>query len=205
MEQLLIDMYEIATIALPACAACLVAWLYGSRQSGRAWVLLVIVWVIYLYGLLHFTGAGTIFDGLRHGFTIRPEKVNLIPFSDTEPMMALNVLNVILFVPLGILAPLLLPKKVSWWQVALLGLAVSLAIELTQLVNMRITDVDDLIMNTLGALVGYVAYCLLPARWRRAARRQAVGGVVAGCLVVAFAGRFLFFNEMGMAGLLYGF
>ena len=34
----------------------------------------------------------------------------------------------------------------------------SLAIELSQLLNNRITDIDDLFTNTLGAMVGYLLY-----------------------------------------------
>ena len=34
----------------------------------------------------------------------------------------------------------------------------SLAIELNQLLNNRITDVDDLFTNTLGAIIGYFLY-----------------------------------------------
>lgn len=41
------------------------------------------------------------------------------------------------------------------------GILFSLAIELNQLLNNRITDIDDLFTNTLGAIVGYVLYRVL--------------------------------------------
>lgn len=41
------------------------------------------------------------------------------------------------------------------------GIPFSLAIELNQLLNNRITDIDDLFTNTLGAIVGYVLYKVL--------------------------------------------
>lgn len=44
-----------------------------------------------------------------------------------------------------------------------------------------------------------------PHAGAKKANGQAVGGVVVGCLIVAFAARFLLFNEMGLASLLYGF
>lgn len=128
-----------------------------------------------------------------------------MPFSDPSAVLAFNVLNVVLFAPLGLLVPLLSPKRLALWKIALLGFAVSLVIELSQLVNLRATDVDDLIMNTFGAIVGCVVYHCLPTRWRSKARHQAVSGVVIGCLTAAFAGRFLLFNEMGCASLLFGF
>ena len=41
------------------------------------------------------------------------------------------------------------------------GILFSLAIELNQLLNNRITDIDDVFTNTLGAIVGYVIYRVL--------------------------------------------
>lgn len=205
LEQIILNIYEFATVAVPALLVCFVTWLYSARRSGRLWIVLVIVWVVYLLGLLHFTSAGTLYELLRYGGEIRPDRINLVPFSDLEPIMALNVLNAVLFVPLGVLAPLLLKRRLPFWKIVLLGFLASLGIELSQLLNLRATDVDDLIMNTLGTIVGYGVYAVLPARWRDKARTEAVGGVVVGCLVVAFVARFLLFDEMGVAGMLYGF
>ncbi len=47
------------------------------------------------------------------------------------------------------------------WKTALSGITFSLIIELSQLFNGRITDIDDLLMNTLGALIGWVIFRLL--------------------------------------------
>lgn len=72
--------------------------------------------------------------------------------------------NLLAFAPLGVLAPLLRPSGDSWARVALVGLAASLAVELTQLglsllmgFPYRVADVDDVILNVLGALLGYSA------------------------------------------------
>ena len=73
------------------------------------------------------------------------------------------VLNVVMFVPLGLLLPALWPRtgslgRIFWW-----GLAASAAIESTQLLlwltlgNFRMVDVNDLIANTGGALLGLLA------------------------------------------------
>lgn len=205
MEQTIIDLYEFATISIPATLVCIVTWLYSTRRSGKLWIALVVLWIVYLFGLMHYTSAGTFYDVSRLGFELRWDRINLVPFSDAEVMMELNALNVALFVPLGALAPLLFKKRLPFWKIVLLGFVVSLVIELSQLFNLRATDVDDLVMNTLGTLIGYGIYALLPARWREKARKEAVGGVVICCLVVAFIGRFLLFDEMGFARFLYGF
>jgi glycopeptide antibiotics resistance protein len=70
--------------------------------------------------------------------------------------------NVLAFVPLGILVPLLAPRRSSWLFVLAVGLVVSVAIELAQLglssafgYTYRQSDVDDVILNVIGALLGY--------------------------------------------------
>lgn len=70
--------------------------------------------------------------------------------------------NVLAFVPLGILVPLLAPRRSSWLFVLAVGLVVSVAIELAQLglssafgYTHRQSDVDDVILNVIGALLGY--------------------------------------------------
>lgn len=72
--------------------------------------------------------------------------------------------NLLAFAPLGVLVPLLRPSRDSWGRIALVGLAVSLVIELTQLClsllmgfPFRVADVDDVILNLFGTLLGYLA------------------------------------------------
>jgi glycopeptide antibiotics resistance protein len=70
------------------------------------------------------------------------------------------VLNVMMFMPLGVLVPLLWPGAGSVRRTGLLGLAGSAAIETAQLVlwltlgNFRTVDINDLIANTGGAVLG---------------------------------------------------
>jgi glycopeptide antibiotics resistance protein len=65
--------------------------------------------------------------------------------------------NIAAFVPMGLIPPLILGRRAKLWHVVLFGLSLSLAIEEGQyLSGRRVTDVDDLILNTLGSLLGYV-------------------------------------------------
>ena len=65
--------------------------------------------------------------------------------------------NLGLLLPLGLLGPIALPALDRWWRVALLALLISTAIELTQLlVPDRSADVDDVIVNVAGAMLGYL-------------------------------------------------
>jgi glycopeptide antibiotics resistance protein len=71
-------------------------------------------------------------------------------------------MNVLLFVPLGVFAFLLWQRSLG--GAVLMGFAVSLLIEVTQLTAnfgtapfvYRVFDVDDLITNTVGAAIGYL-------------------------------------------------
>ena len=91
--------------------------------------------------------------------------INLIPFWDiTNGVSAYLInsgLNILLFIPLGFILPLLWKEFRSRKAIGVTGFLVSLGIELAQLLNYRISDVDDLIMNTLGALLGYALLMLL--------------------------------------------
>jgi glycopeptide antibiotics resistance protein len=79
--------------------------------------------------------------------------------------------NVALFVPLGFLLPLLLLRLDRLWRTVAAGFALSAAIELSQAAfpGIRRPDVNDVLMNTIGTAVGYLAYRLL-ARARRPRR-----------------------------------
>lgn len=63
--------------------------------------------------------------------------------------------NIAMFLPVG-LFPALLWRRTRWWQALSAGFFLSLTIELLQIPIHRGTDVDDLWLNTLGALAGYL-------------------------------------------------
>lgn len=66
--------------------------------------------------------------------------------------------NVLLGVPFGVLVPVLIPKARGILRVLLLTAVVMLLVELVQgtLITGRAFDIDDVILNTSGALVGYL-------------------------------------------------
>jgi glycopeptide antibiotics resistance protein len=68
--------------------------------------------------------------------------------------------NIALFVPLGWLVPMLWPKLRSLWRVVALGGAISIGIELAQLLFIpgRQSSLDDVILNVAGAFVGAVMF-----------------------------------------------
>jgi glycopeptide antibiotics resistance protein len=99
---------------------------------------------------------------------------NLVPFHTLSVYLAnlgswfwmRNLLgNLLLLLPLGLLGPIALPALDRWWRIALVALLFSVAIELIQLaVPDRSADVDDVVVNLAGALLGYGAWRALRAR-----------------------------------------
>jgi glycopeptide antibiotics resistance protein len=70
--------------------------------------------------------------------------------------------NLLLLLPLGLLGPIVLPWMDRWLRVLVASLALSSAIELAQLwVPDRSADVDDLLLNVVGAMLGYVILTVL--------------------------------------------
>ncbi len=91
-------------------------------------------------------------------------KINWIPILTIDP--GSFWLNVIMTIPLGILAPLIF-RLTSAREAARFGLAVSLTIEVLQFggnamfSSGRLADVNDLIANTLGAVLGWLLLATL--------------------------------------------
>lgn len=72
--------------------------------------------------------------------------------------------NLAIFVPIG-LFPALLFRNATWKRSAMIGLGMSSFIEITQYLIMRNTAVDDVILNTAGAMCGYLIYLLIRRRF----------------------------------------
>lgn len=89
------------------------------------------------------------------------ETINTFMHSETGMRNSLRNLigNILVFMPLGFFIPLLFDKFNNLKKVLKVGCLSSLAIELSQLfVGSNVCDIDDVIYNTLGALVGFICY-----------------------------------------------
>jgi glycopeptide antibiotics resistance protein len=74
--------------------------------------------------------------------------------------------NIALFLPLGFLLPMLTNRFNSMKRVVLLAACLSLSIETIQFFSrfigsLRAVDIDDVLLNTLGACLGLVVYRLV--------------------------------------------
>ena len=100
--------------------------------------------------------------------TAFPFRVNLLPLVnlfdyDSKRDLLLNVIgNAAMFVPSGIVLPIVYKRLNTFWKVLLAGVVISFCIEIIQLpFSVRATDIDDLILNTIGLIVGYGIYSLI--------------------------------------------
>ena len=75
-------------------------------------------------------------------------------------VMFLMLANIGIFIPVGIFAALLW-RRPRWWRSLLAGFCTSFTIEFIQFFIGRSSDIDDLILNTAGALMGYWLFWLL--------------------------------------------
>ena len=100
--------------------------------------------------------------------TAFPFRVNLIPFVnlfdyDSKRDLLLNVIgNVVMFIPSGIVLPIVYKRLDTFWRVLVAGSGISLCIEIIQLpFRVRATDIDDLVLNTVGVIAEYGLYSLI--------------------------------------------
>jgi len=104
---------------------------------------------------------GRAFGGLHNNFVPLVGLGEMLSSQPLEISMRQIAGNVLMFVPLGLLVPLLKPN-VRLGQVLVVAVLASTAIEAAQFsislilgFGYKIADVDDVLLNTLGALIGY--------------------------------------------------
>ncbi len=128
----------------------------------------VLLFIAYLAGMVYFLFFAESMGRLN---TDRGYCYNLEPFKEIKRFLVyhnevgsvgviLNLFgNILCFVPFGLFLPFINEKMRSGLKVALLSLEFSLIVETLQLIfKVGSFDVDDLILNTLGGIIGYVMY-----------------------------------------------
>ena len=90
---------------------------------------------------------------------------NFIPLRGMLTDITNSYLNVLLFIPLGIFVPCLWPEYRSMMKTVGLGLMTSLGIEILQIFTFRATDINDVITNVAGTMIGYLIGKLIIKRF----------------------------------------
>jgi glycopeptide antibiotics resistance protein len=164
-----------ASLAFGVCIMFLVMIIavYKKRQETLLQGFIQSSFLVYVFMVLTLTGYFILFrEVAAHGWWQRvlhrihtKERINLQPFLMFKQFQigSYQVIgNLIMLLPLGIYIPLLFPKLSGFFKVFIICLLVSISIELMQLITgVRSTDIDDVILNTSGAVVGYIIYKFL--------------------------------------------
>ncbi len=100
---------------------------------------------------------------LSHRFNFIPLKTIGIFLHKGGIEMVVNIVgNLAAFAPLGFLVPIFREERTSLGRVVCLCAGISLLIELLQFfTGYRVADIDDVILNTLGGVLGYAVYRLV--------------------------------------------
>ena len=149
-----------------------ICWVKSKRLEWKRELQLLLMYIcIVVVVRFTFCPFGTV-DGNIQPLLFDPERIfplwlNLKPFVYLfdYPSMKEALINLIgntaMFIPLGIVWPAVFPKLDRHAKVIAAGFGVSLCIEVLQLPFFdRATDIDDLILNTAGYLIGYGVYLL---------------------------------------------
>ena len=154
-------------------------------------VLFLLVYIRLLFKVLVFKDVPLIrVGGLMFDFGGTQEGTpNFVPFKTIWPYLSgefglliggLNIAgNIIFLIPLGLLLPQLF-SRINQLRVLLIAVLFCLAIELTQAYfKIGIFDIDDVLLNVLGVMVGYWMVVYLPVVWgRMKADRKWMAGVI---------------------------
>lgn len=151
--------------------------LQKSTETQRLWLIVLSILAIYIAGVFAITIGVREFDN--------ETKTNLMPFRTAYffirqlihsartwgiknipheltfmvPGIRNVIGNILLLLPFGYLVPLVLKRIDDWRKAALLGISASLLIEITQLLTHHgYFDVDDIILNAGGCVLGWLCY-----------------------------------------------
>lgn len=127
-------------------------------------------------------------------------RFNFVPFAYMFSDHTNSLLNVLLFVPMGLSLPILWKHFSPAWRTVLFGLCTSLLIEVLQIFTYRATDINDLMTNTLGTLAGWSLGALILQRFSNLTPGENTGEILPVC-GTAFA--VMFFIQPFLAGWLH--
>ena len=195
MQNMIFVLYPLFCILLPCMLYVLIQTKGFHRRTNFIHMIWVFIFLYYVYLVLETTGIGTIWKiGLYPGMKLQ-EEINLIPFRDGISLSM--ILNVVMFMPLGFLLPLLWKEYQSLVRTAIIGFCFSCGIEFCQLFNRRVSDVDDLLMNTLGAILGWLIWIVFSRimHLKYGRRNQGFGGKEGAVyLALSLVGQFFLYN-----------
>lgn len=137
-------------------------------------ILIIASFVIYILALFYFTigkSAPVIINGQRQRANLIPfhtirNYINLVNNGQVIGVAIINLAgNLLLLLPMAVYLPYFIKALRGFWKDALAVFVIDLLIEIIEYVTARGSfDVDDIILNMLGAIIGYGIWKLKPVQ-----------------------------------------
>lgn len=132
--------------------------IFLKKSVGNRKIILLCLFLIYMFFMLTAT------LGVDRGSSIGYLSMNLELLSsyrsawNTFSMIEWRnlAINIVMFIPFGILLPSVFPVFQKWWRTYLSGFSISFLIECIQYISARgVVEADDVLNNTLGTMIGF--------------------------------------------------
>lgn len=151
------------------CIGIVLLWAWKGRRAGN-----YIVWLLLVeYSFLLYCST------VIYRKMLPEKRFDLMPFwsyraimDGKEQYLAENIMNVVVFVPVGVLFGIAMRRR-NVWAALLVGAGLSAGIEVLQFVfNKGLAEVDDVMHNTLGCLIGYGLYASIRYGYEKISKRR---------------------------------
>ena len=155
-------MWLIPAIIFSTCFVFFISWVYknGSQKQEKdnginkkyriAWILFI-AYIIVIFQIVFFSRE----PGCR-------KEISLVLFETwghSFHMHAMFIENIIMFIPFGVLLPIVFKQVRRGWKCVLIGFLCSCGIEITQHIAQRgYLQLDDVVTNTVGMFVGWLIW-----------------------------------------------
>jgi glycopeptide antibiotics resistance protein len=139
--------------------------LKASKVTNRLTTVLFIIYLIAIWWILLFK------LGVRFSY-MEKRSVNLIPFNEPVILSSENILNVMIFTPLGVYAGILFERWI-FGKKLFFALLISLIVEALQFIlAVGAFDITDIITNTLGGIIGLLLFNAIEKRFNTRVKAQ---------------------------------
>ncbi len=170
MVDYILELLMIMALALPVWLLFRRPWGRWSRREAALLVFALFMTALLTLALKGEYGApGYMLQWARERWALR-EQINLVPFytirtffrHTPRDVFLVNIVgNLVMFMPWGFGLVLLWKKNRRFWRLCLLAFLLTMCIETVQLFIGRHVDVDDLLLNFAGALLGAGVWAVL--------------------------------------------
>ena len=146
-----------------------------KKVKKSIYFMLRVIFIVYVFVLSYL-----VLFSERYGRTkYDTPQCNLVPFQEIRRYLSqfreitfvavINVIgNILIFVPFGALLFIFSKKLARFFSTLMLSLLLSLVIETTQYVTrVGVFDVDDITLNTLGGVTGWIIYKIVYGKYKR--------------------------------------